>query len=314
MIIDAHAHIMTTVRGMTARGPTRSLPWGTVRWGEETIQLLPPFHERTSFPVEALLAQMDWAGVERAVLLQGPFYGEANAYVAAAVARFPDRFVGAFAPDPLAPDVKGQFKQCVEEYGLRIVKFELTEPTGLTGLYPSLRVDTPEFDWIYERAQRDELVITFDLGKIGSRAYQTEAVAAIAERYPGLTIVIAHLAQPPIDQSRDSEMNEKWRQQILLGRKPNVYFDLSALPAYSPDYDEYPYQLARDYIWRAAELIGAEKIMWGTDAPGLLTSGTYRQLLNYVLLHCDFLSEEEMAGVLGLNALRVYRRGGKANQ
>ena len=314
MIIDAHAHIMTRVRGTTARGPTRSLPWGKARWGDETIQLLPPFNERTSFPVESLLAQMDWAGVDRAVLLQGPFYGEANAYVAAAVSRFPDRFVGAFAPDPLAPDVKGQFIQCVEEYGLRIVKFELSEPTGLTGLYPDLRVDAPEFEWIYERAKREGLVITFDLGKIGSRAYQTEAVAAIAERYTDLTIVIAHLAQPPIGESQDAKLNEKWRQQILLGRKPNVYFDLAALPAYLRDYDEYPYQPAQDYIQHAAELIGAEKIMWGTDAPGLLTSGSYRQLLNYVRLHCDFLSDAEMAGVLGLNALRVYWRGGKANR
>lgn len=91
-----------------------------------------------------------------------------------------------------------------------------------------------------------------------------------------------------------------------MGCKPNVFFDLSALPAYSPDYDEYPYAAARTYIKRAAELIGAEKIMWGTDVPGLLTSGSYRQLLNYVRLHCDFLSEAEMALVLGLNALRVY--------
>lgn len=314
MIIDAHAHIMTSVRGTTARGPTRSLPWGKIRWGDETIQLLPPFNERTTFPAEALLAQMDWAGVDRAVLLQGPFYGEANAYVASAVARFPDRFVGAFAPDPLAPNVNGQFQQCVEEYGLCIVKFELSEPTGLTGLYPDLRIDAPEFEWIYETAQREGLVITFDLGKIGSRAYQTEAVATIAARYPELTIVIAHLAQPPIGKSQDAELNEKWRQQILLGRMPNVYFDLSALPAYSADFDEYPYPLAQDYIRRAVELIGAEKVMWGTDAPGLLTSGSYRQLLNYVRLHCNFLSEGEMAGLLGLNALRVYWRGGRENR
>lgn len=59
---------------------------------------------------------------------------------------------------------------------------------------------------------------------------------------------------------------------------------------------------------RAVDLIGADKIMWGIDAPGLLTSGSYRQLLNYVRLHGDFLSEAEMADVLGLNALRVYWR------
>ena len=168
---------------------------------------------------------------------------------------------------------------------------------------------------IFEAAERDGLIVTLDLGKIGSQAYQTGAVAALAERHPELTIVIAHLAQPPIGDGEDdnAEFDDKWREQILLGRRANVFFDLSALPAYSPDFDEYPYAAARRYIKRAVDLIGAEKIMWGTDAPGLLTSGSYRQLLNYVRLHCDFLSEAELADVLGLNALRVYWRGGKAN-
>ena len=306
MIIDAHAHIMTAVKGTTATGPTRSLSWGKVRWGDQTIQLLPPFTQATTFPAETLLAQMDWAGVERAVLLQGPFYGEANAYVASAVARWPDRFIGAYAPDPLAPAARETFARCVEEHGLRIVKFELTEPTGLTGRYPGLRIDAPQFSWIFETADRNGLVVTFDLGKIGSKAYQTEAVAALADRFPNMQIVIAHLAQPPIGNSNNAALNAEWKKQMLLGRKPNVAFDLSALPAYSPAYDEYPYAPAQDYIQRALTLIGAHKIMWGTDVPGLLTSGSYRQLLNYVRLHCDFMSAEERAQVLGLNALRVY--------
>ena len=306
MIIDAHAHIMTAVKGKTASGPTRSLAWGKARWGERTIQLLPPFNEATAFPAEALLAQMDWAGVERAALLQGPFYGEADAYVASAVARFPDRFIGAFAPDPFAPDVRRQYQRCVDEYGLSILKFELSEATGWTGFYPGLRIDAPELGWLFEAAERDGLVVAFDLGKIGGRAYQTEAVATIAARHPDLTIVIAHLAQPPLADSGNAELNEKWREQILLGRKRNIFFDLSALPAHSPDYDEYPYDAARSYIQRALDLIGADKLMWGADVPGLLTSGSYRQLLNYVRLHCDFDSEADRAAVLGLNALRVY--------
>lgn len=306
MIIDAHAHIMTAVRGQTATGPTRSLSWGRVRWGDETIQLLPPFNETTSFTAEMLLAQMDWAGVERAVLLQGPFYGEANAYIASALRRWPGRFLGAFAPDPRDQDVQRQFDQCVDDYGFRVVKFELTETTGLTGRYPDLDIDSPGFHWIYAEAQRRDLVITFDLGKGDSASYQTENVAAIARRYPALKFVIAHLAQPPIARPDDETLNAAWERQILLGRLPNVFFDTSALPAYSPAYDEYPYSAAQDYIHRAVELIGAEKIMWGTDAPGLLTSGSYRQLLNMIRVHCEFLSPGQKAQILGLNAARVY--------
>lgn len=306
MIIDAHAHIMTAVQGESVDGPTRSSSWGKVLRGDQTFQLLPPFNAFTAFPAEMLLAQMDWAGVDRAVLLQGPFYGQADAYVASAARRWPDRFVGAFAPDPQAANAKPRFKRSIEEYGLRIVKFEMTEPTGLCGRYPDLRIDAPQFSWMFEAAQRDQLIVAFDLGSIGSSAYQTAAVEAIADRFPQLQIVIAHLAQPPISDPDNAELNAEWQRQILLGRKPNVAFDLSALPAYSREIDEYPYHTAQACIQRAVALIGAEKLMWGTDVPGLLTSGSYRQLLNYVRRHCDFLSDEEMAGVLGKNALRVY--------
>ena len=239
-------------------------------------------------------------------MLQGPFYGQADAYVASAVRKWPDRFIGAFAPDPLASDAKSRFKQCVQDFGFCIVKFELTEPTGLCGRYPDLRIDAPQFSWMFEAAERDKLVFTFDLGNIGSRAYQTDAVAAIADRYPRLQIVIAHLAQPPIRDPDNAELNAEWQRQILLGRKANVAFDLSALPAYAQEFDEYPYHGALAYIRRAVDLIGAAKLMWGTDVPGLLTSGSYRQLLNYLRRHCDFVSDEDMAGVLGKNALRFY--------
>ena len=306
MIIDAHAHIMTALQGSTASGPTRSLSFGKARWGERTIQLLPPAPGPTRFPAEALLAQMDWAGVERAVLLQGPFYGEADATVAAAVREFPDRFSGAFAPDPRARAARRQFTRCVDDLGLSIVKLELSEPTGWTGIYPDLRLDAPELDWLFAAANSRGLVVTLDLGAINRRAYQTDAVAAIARRYPALTIVIAHLGQPPLANPHDPALTASWQRQIELGRLENLHFDASALPAYGKDIDEYPYVAAQAWLRRAVDLIGADKIMWGTDAPGLLTSGSYPQLLNWLRRHCDFLSSRQKAQILGENAARVY--------
>ena len=39
--------------------------------------------------------------------------------------------------------------------------------------------------------------------------------------------------------------------------------------------------------------------MWGTDYPVLLRRGTYQQLLDFVRVHCEFLSAEQKAQVLG---------------
>ncbi len=306
MIVDAHAHILRELRGQTGRGPTRSLAYGKVQYGHEIIQLLPPLMEKTAFPPEALLANMDWAGVDKAVLLQGPFYGEANDYLARAVRQWPDRFIGAGHVDPCADDAQDMFRRCVEEHGFHILKFEMSVGTGLVGLHPELRIDGEAMAWIWEEAERRGLVVTLDLGAVGSASYQTQAVRTVLERHPHVRIVICHLAQPPISNKDDAQLDRLWQEQLQLARHPNVWFDLSALPAYASTVEDYPYPLARHYIRRAVEMVGADKLMWGTDAPGLLGHATYPQLLNYLARHCDFLSPGATAKVLGETARGVY--------
>jgi predicted TIM-barrel fold metal-dependent hydrolase len=53
-------------------------------------------------------------------------------------------------------------------------------------------------------------------------------------------------------------------------------------------------------------MVGVEKLIWGTDVPGLLTHATYPQLLSYVNRHCQFFSQSDLEKVLGSNALQVY--------
>ena len=313
MIIDAHAHIMRRVHGSIGAGETRSLPYGRLQVGESRIaRLLPPFNRVTSFPPEMLLEQMDWAGVDKAVLLQGSFYGGANRYVAAAVKRYPERLIGAAFLDPRARGARRAWDRLTREQGFRIIKFEMSEGFGFTGLYPDLNLLGDEMAWMWPAAEQQGLVITLDLGAVGSRSYQTAEVREIAARHPRLTLVIAHLAQPPIANAADERLDRLWQEQIELGRSPNVYFDLAALPAYSSGVEDYPYPSARRYIQRAAGLIGAGKLMWGTDLPSLFTHATYPQLLAFVSRHCDFLSPDDLRGVLGETAWRVYGPPGQA--
>lgn len=306
MIVDAHAHIFHELHGLTGQGATRSLTYGKALLGEQTFQMTPPMMEQTAFPPEALLANMDWAGVDKTVLLQGSYYGEANATVAEAVRRWPDRFAGAAFIDPRASDARETFLRCVEDYGFRILKFEISVGTGLVGLYPDLRLDEDSMAWIWAEAEQRGLVMTLDLGAVGSASYQTEAVQAMLGRHPRLRVVICHLAQPPVAHGSDAKLDQLWVEQIGLGMHPNIWFDLSALPAYAAAVEAYPYPRACEYIRRAAELIGADKLMWGTDAPGLLAHANYPQLLAFVRDHFDYLAPNELAGVMGETAARVY--------
>ena len=305
MIVDAHAHVTPGLCGFHGTGRTRSLPWGQAMMGTRVVRVVPPLDpEPLRFLPESLLAMMDEAGVERAVLLQGPFYGDHNQFLHQAVTRWPERFVPAAYVDPWSPEGSAQFTQAVDQFGFRIVKLEMSEATGLVGIHPDARLNDERGQWIAAACAERGLVLTLDLGAVGSLSYQTAAVDELARRHPDLKIVIAHLAQPPLADHGDAEQQRAWEEQIALGRHEHVWFDTSALPACGGQ--EYPFPRAVETIRRAYELIGAEKLLWGTDAPGLLAQATYQQLLDMVRRHCAFFTPAELTAVLGGNAARVY--------
>ena len=304
MIIDAHLHITDGFNGFTGTGPTRSLQFGMAMHGDEPIQVLPPLNPgKTVFLPETLIRYMDWIGIDKAVLLQGSFYGDQNKYLYEAHQKWPDRFLPAAFLDPRAADVREQFHRVAEVFDFRILKFEMSEPTGFTGVYPDLRLMDPEMTWIWDEAERRQMVVTLDLGRGRTLAYQTDQVREMVEHYPTLKIVIAHLGQPPLADDKEEELNKLWEQQVRLGKHPNVWFDTSALPAYRNE--DYPFNTALRYLRRAAELIGARKLMWGSDIPGLLGQATYLQLLEMIRRHAQF-SPDELCGILGQTAWEVY--------
>jgi predicted TIM-barrel fold metal-dependent hydrolase len=174
MIIDAHAHIMPEIRGHVGAGPTRSLPYGKMGIGDQVLRVMPPLCETTSFGPELLLENMDWAGVDKAVLLQGPFFGEVNEYVWQAVKKWPDRFIGAGFFDPRSSDAREVFRRNADMFGFGIIKLECSEACGLVGLYPDLRLDEEAMAWIWEAAETRNMVVTLDLGGVGCASYQIE--------------------------------------------------------------------------------------------------------------------------------------------
>src|SRR5437763_16887219 len=100
LVVDAHAHIVDRVDGTTGAGRTTSGRFGKIDWGDNGLQLLTPATDPTAFPSEMLIAHLDWAGVDRAVILQGGFYGDKPRYVAETIDRFRPRLVGAGYVDP----------------------------------------------------------------------------------------------------------------------------------------------------------------------------------------------------------------------
>lgn len=307
MLIDAHAHIFDEFRGQSARGPVRGTGYGRAAIGDGEFQLIPPFNERTCHTAETMVRMMDWADVDRAVLLQGPFYGDQNDVVLRAVDAHPERFRASAYFDPWLPDARTHFERTIApDRRFCAVKLEISAAYGLCSLHPGARLDEPGLDWLWDALAERGLTLTFDLGGIGSASYQTEAVRRIAERQLSLKIVIAHMGQVNRAAEVDPQLWSAWHEQLALGLLPNVWFDTSALPGAVSE-EGYPYPSVERYLRIAVARIGAHKLMWGTDVPALYSVASYRQHVELARRHTAFMSQEEQALVLGGTAERVYR-------
>ena len=305
MIVDAHSHIFPRIHGLNAVGPTRGLGYGRAMIGGKMVQVTPPLGDGLAHSPEQLMANLDWAGVDRAVLLQGPFYGECNAYVLDALDKYAARLAGAAYFDPWMAGSRKTFELTLEAAGFCAVKLECSVPSGLCGIHPEAQLGSPDLEWLWQELERRGLVLVLDLGGIGSRSYQTEAVRTIAVRHPSLKIVVAHLGQPRPEAEAKPDQWKMWEEQVDLGLLPNLWFDCASLVAFVNE-EGYPFLSVERYLRLAIERIGADKVMWGTDLPGTLLHASYRQYVELAKRHTEFLSTREQALVLGENALQVY--------
>ena len=67
----------------------------------------------------------------------------------------------------------------------------------------------------------------------------------------------------------------------------------------------YPYPKVHEVLKLAKDILGADRLLWGTDAPFAATSDTYTHLHDY-LLQGDAFTEDELRKVYYGNAKHVY--------
>mgnify|MGYP000429373074 FL=1 len=75
-IIDSHAHLVQYIAGTGAGGELRSIGNGMAVYANgQTVRMIPKEFGGDQVTPEHLIQVMDKNGVEKAVLLQGNFYG-----------------------------------------------------------------------------------------------------------------------------------------------------------------------------------------------------------------------------------------------
>jgi len=298
-IIDAHAHVVQCIAGTGSQGELRPCGGGKAVYATgQVIQMLPKeFGEYDAKP-EDLIKVMDAHGVEKAVLLQGNYFGFQNLYTHEAVQKYPDRFVGAATYDPFCVQTEDIKRYLFDELKFKIVKFEVSNGSGLMCNHPTVDLDGEVMNQEYRYAAEHDLTFVIDIGRPRNNCWQVDALRSAILKYPDMKFVICHLLAP---QLGDGELLKRSLEKLAL---PNVWFDLAALCLNSKP-ETYPYPTAREYVKYGVDIVGADRLMWGSDMPSAMTRDTYQHFIDFVKEN-PLLSEEDKKKIFYDNAQKVF--------
>ena len=180
----------------------------------------------------------------------------------------------------------------------------LANDATLKGLRPMLQ-DLADERWIDDPALQPAIAamlrcdLAFDALVLPRHL---PALLAFAQRYPALRIVIDHAAKPPIASGEHAA----WAADLrCLAALPQVHCKLSGmLTEAGPGWTLADLQ---PYASIVLEAFGAQRVIWGSDWPVVNLVSDYAGWIAASAYFLDGLSEQEMAQVLGLNAIRFYR-------
>ena len=276
-------------------------------------QYLPPSIEDMAYPPERLIAEMDYAGVDKALLHRTPYLGVGNDFVADCVARFPDRLLGLahveewrVAPEPEASIAA--VETAVRRQGL----------SGLQFLPPQLNLygqrgpwDGPELRPFWDGVAALDIPVFFSLKDresppLESYLTELETLDRWMVRYPDVRVVMTHGLgwRMFMDGDGISFPSEAWKPF----ENPNLYLQLLFPIALGAVWD-YPMSQVRPAIEECVRRIGADRLMWGTDMPIVTRFWSYRQNIDFIRRYCDFLSSDELDAILGGTTARLLSVG-----
>lgn len=273
MIIDAHVHLWKVQNGRVNGSQVYGLGNGRSNFGGEILQMTPPYLLNTENTVEGLIANMDYAQVNGAVVTQEYIDGNQDAYLKLAKEKYPDRIKICSLYE------ENDDFQTEGFDGIKICAGRLQEP-----LENTIKV--------FKKAEQTGKFVSIDLADGNT---QVPVMEEIIQECPNVKIAIGHFGMVT---------RAGWEDQIKLARHKNVYIESGGITWLFHD-EFYPYPSAVEAILIAGELCGMEKLMWGSDYPRTMTAITYRMAQDFVT-KSSRLSETEKRMFLGETAEKFY--------
>ena len=274
MIIDAHLHLWDRQHGMVNGKPVYDIGGGKSDFGGVVKQMMPAYMNDGVNSVERLIANMDFAQVNAAVVVQEYIDGNQDEYLL----------------------------KCKEKYSERIKICSLYEERddyrldGFDGIKICggrlTKVKLEELSPLFHQAEEKGMFVAIDLADGDA---QVPAMKQLIGECPDLRIAIGHFGMVTV---------EGWQKQIELACHKNVYVESGGI-TWLFNSEFYPYPSAVDAILEARDICGMEKLMWGSDYPRTMTAITYRMSQDFII-KSDKMTQEEKDKFLGLNAAKFY--------
>ncbi|MDA0710650.1 MAG: amidohydrolase family protein [bacterium] len=247
------------------------------------ISVCPKGDPKSAYSGEHLLAEMKVHGIDKTVISHVCYYGRINDYTVHCVRNYPDKLAGfgllvghrLYAPgDPKNPE---RLWKLMKEDGLSGLR--------ISPIYDRDRVwfNDPEVYPLWEKAQALNATFNIFLGP-----EQIPQVADMAQRFPGVNVVIDHMAMINIGRP-DSEGIDPL---CGLARYPNVYARTSL---HNPSREQMPYRDVWPYLRRLYDAFGPQRLV-------------YANFFEFLIMKdmIPFFTEEDKAWILGKTADRLY--------
>lgn len=287
-IIDAHSHLWlyqdTEVDGMkiqtTENG--QSLFMGEVR------QMLPPFMIDGRNSAEVFLANMNYAQVGGAVVTQEYIDGIQNEYLLEVMTNYPDRFFVCGMCEFRKP---GFYAQAVEllDKGFKAIKIPGHRLQLKEG---RVMLNSDEMMKMFHLMEEKGAILSIDMAEGDTQVGEMEEIIS---ECPNLKVAIGHFGMVT---------KPDWKKQIMLARHKHVMIESGGITWLFND-EFYPFRGAVRAINEAADLVGFEKLMWGSDYPRTITAITYRMSYDFITKSAE-IAEHNKKLFLGENARAFY--------
>ena len=302
LLFDSHAHLVADDQARYPRNPMQRAANAPYRApgviGKPGGQHGPnPVNEVPD--ARSTLHWMKEENVDGIVAVQKRMiYRYDNSYILDSSDKYPDLFSAVVILDAEDAGTPALVRKYTRENGLAGVR--LFGGRKADGGMPWLNSLNALKTW--DVAQELGLVMDLEVLSEGGGGPSIPAIIELTRRYPEIRIVLDHLLEPEMAEGEHFGLDERYEK--LAGEK-NIFFKFTSINLDICREARIP---ADKVLRRAADLYGADHLMWGSDIG--TSSGTYKDMVRRFLDAAVSLRPAELRAVGHDTGKRVFVKGG----